>query len=97
MSTNGSTLGTGLVESAALTTLVGSVTAESLVTLPENIKLLGKRTVTAVTGNSVTNRLVSGDLGISLTVVNDVKDVVQSAVTAGQGLCRMLDPRIKLT
>jgi hypothetical protein len=61
----------------------------------EDIKLLGKRTVTAVCGDQVTDRLMAGDLGISLTTVDQVDDVVQKALTAGQGLCRMLDPRIR--
>jgi len=61
----------------------------------EDIGLLRKRTVTAVSGEQVTDRLRIGDLGISLTTVNDVDDVVQKAMTSGQALCRMLDPRIR--
>jgi hypothetical protein len=61
----------------------------------EDIKLLEKRTVTAVSGEGVTGRLKQGDLEISLTGVNEVNDVVQKAVKAGEDLCRLLNPRVE--
>jgi hypothetical protein len=51
--------------------------------------------VLTLSGEQVTDRLKVGALGISLTTVNDVDDVVQKAATSGQILCRMLDPRIR--
>jgi hypothetical protein len=61
----------------------------------DDIRLLGKRTLTAVSGEQVTERLMAGELGISLMTVSDVDDVVQKALIAGRGLCQMLDPRIR--
>jgi hypothetical protein len=49
--------------------------------------------VLTLSGEQVTDRLKIGALGISLTTVNDVDDVVQKAATSGHILCRMLDPR----
>ena len=60
----------------------------------EDIKLLGKRTVTAMSGVQVTDKLMKCDLGISLMSVDDVDDVIQRGMSASEILCRLLDPRV---
>lgn len=66
-----------------------------LYTPAEDIKLLGKRSLTLMSRVDVTSLLAAGDLGISLTTADDVQSVITNTMVAGEYLCQMLNPNIK--